>query len=118
MRKSTIGVVVLVVAGLSALSFCQADAAMKFVKKAEVYKVMGAYAKALGVKCNFCHTKDKSQDYEDLAGEIVTKEELRVLVGKRTARAMQGVMMVYKKKEGKEYTCNTCHQGKAELDLE
>jgi hypothetical protein len=118
MRKSTFGIVVLLVAGFVALSFYPTEAATKFVKKADVYKAMAGYSKALGVKCSFCHTKDKSQNYQELAGKSATNGELGALVRKRTARAMQGMMMLFNKEEGKGYTCNTCHRGESEVDPE
>ncbi len=117
MHRRLCGVAVLVVVGLIASSFHGADAAMKYVKTAEIYQVMGAYTKALGVKCSFCHTKDKSQDYKILAEKRVTNEDLRALVHKRIARAMQGTTIAYNGREGKAYTCNACHQGSADVEV-
>jgi len=41
---------------------------------------MGEFNKALGVKCDFCHTKDRSQNYQDLAGQPADKNQLTALV--------------------------------------
>ena len=89
----------------------------KYLKKEEVTKTMMEWNKALGVKCDFCHTANRSQTYKDLAGKTVSKEELSALVHQRVARAMLGDMLYINQKEGKTYTCNTCHQGKAEVEM-
>jgi len=89
----------------------------KYLKKEEVTKTMIEWNKALGVKCDFCHTANRSQTYKDLAGKTASKEELSALVHQRIARAMLGDMLYINQKEGKNYTCNTCHQGKAEVEV-
>lgn len=89
----------------------------KYLKKEEVTKTMIEWNKALGVTCDFCHTANRSQIYKDLAGKTVSKEELSTLVHQRIARAMLGDMLYINQKEGKNYTCNTCHQGKAEVKV-
>lgn len=89
----------------------------KYLEKKEVGKVMMEWNKALGVKCDFCHTKNAKQTYKDLAGKTADKKELSALVHQRIARAMLGNMLYLNKKEGKNYTCNTCHQGKAEVEV-
>ncbi len=67
--------------------------------------------KALGVKCSFCHTSDRTQTVRSLAGKTVSEEELKALVHQRIARAMLGYMLYTNEKENEKYTCNTCHQG-------
>lgn len=89
----------------------------KYLKKEEITKTMMEWNKALGVQCNFCHTANRSETYKDLAGKPVSKEELSTLVHQRIARAMLGDMLYMNQKEGKNYTCNTCHQGKAEVEV-
>lgn len=89
----------------------------KYLKKEEITKTMMEWNKALGVNCDFCHTSNRSETYKDLAGKTATKEELSVLVHQRIARAMLGDMLYINQKEGKNYTCNTCHQGKAEVKV-
>ena len=96
-----------------------AQAKTKYLKgnQAEIAKTMMEWNKALGVACGFCHTSDNSQNYQDLAGKTATKEQLSALVHKRIARAMLGNMLYLNQKEGKKDTCNTCHQGKAEVKV-
>ncbi len=96
-----------------------AHAKTKYLKgnPAEISKIMMEWNKALGVTCSFCHTSDNSQNYQDLAGKNATKEQLSALVHKRIARAMLGNMLYLNQKEGKKTTCNTCHQGKAEVEV-
>ncbi len=86
----------------------------KYLDKKEINKTMIEWNKALGVKCSYCHASaDRSQTYESLAGKTVTEKELNALVRKRISRTMLGTMLYINKNENKDYTCNTCHQGKA-----
>jgi hypothetical protein len=118
MRKA--GFVVLVIFGLIALrGFVNLSSAEpKYLEKTEVTKTMIQWSKALGVKCNFCHTSDRAESYESLSGKTASKEELEALVHKEVALSMLGGMMYMNKKEGKDITCDTCHQGKVEPGME
>lgn len=89
----------------------------KYLEKKEVVKTMIQWNKALGVECSFCHTKDRGQTYQSLAGKTVDGKDLKALVHQRIARAMLGTMLYVNKKENKNYTCNTCHQGKKEVEV-
>jgi len=103
----------------SATLFNSAYAETKYLKKEDVTKTMIEYNKALGVKCNFCHTPDNSQTLKDLVWETaeVDKSQLRPLVHKQIATAMLGAMLYLNQKEGKNLTCNTCHKGSKEVEL-
>ena len=94
-----------------------AQAKTKYVKEDEIKATMGEFNKALGVKCDYCHIKDRSQNYQELAGQTADKDQLAALAHKRIARAMLGTMLYINKTEGKNLTCNTCHQGNAEVKL-
>ena len=94
-----------------------AQAKTKYLKEEEIKTTMADFGKALGVKCDFCHVKDRSQDYQDLAGQTADKDQLAALVHKRIAGSMMGTMLYLNQKEGKNYTCNTCHQGKREVEM-
>jgi hypothetical protein len=98
-------------------SVASPHAESKYLKKEEVMKAMLEFNKALGVKCDFCHTANRSETYKDLAGKTAEKEKLSALVHQRIARAMLGDMLYINQKEGKNYTCNTCHQGKEEVEV-
>lgn len=89
----------------------------KYLRKEEVTKTMLEWNKALGVKCDFCHTSNRTQTYKDLAGKTASAEELSALVHQRIARAMLGYMLDLNNREQKNYTCNTCHQGKADVKV-
>ncbi len=115
MKKSVFGGIFLMLTlGVMATLFSDAFAETKYVKKEDIKDTMAGFTKALGVKCDFCHIKDRRQTYESLGGEAVDKEVLITLVRQRIARSMLGSMLLLIQKEGKLYTCNTCHQGKAE----
>ncbi len=90
---------------------------MKYLSKEGINKTMMEWNKALGVKCSFCHTSDRSETYENLAGKTVGEKELKALVHQRIARAMLGNMLYINQKENKNYTCTTCHQGKQEVEV-
>ncbi len=101
------------VATLLSTSFAET----KYLKKEEIKDTMAGFTKALGVKCNFCHTEDRSQNYQSLGGQTADKDQLSALAHKSIARAMLGSMLYLNQKEGKNYTCNTCHQGKTEVQV-
>lgn len=90
----------------------------KYLEKKGINKTMIQWNKALGVKCSYCHTSDRTETYKSLAGKTATEKELKALVKRRIARAMLGMMLYTNKEENKNYTCNTCHQGKDEVELE
>ncbi len=90
----------------------------KYLEKGVINKTMIAWNKALGVKCSYCHTSDRSETYKSLVGKTVDEKELNALVKKRIAQGMLGMMLYYNKKENANYTCNTCHQDKDEVELE
>jgi cytochrome c peroxidase len=113
-----IGLVMVLVFSLTAIGgLVLSHAELKYLEKQGMMKTMIEWNKALGVKCNFCHIQDKSQTYKSLAGKTVSEEELKALVHRRIARAMLGTMLYLNKTEGKNYTCNTCHQGEKEVEL-
>jgi hypothetical protein len=85
----------------------------KYLEKKEVTRIMIQWNKALGVKCSFCHTSNRTKTYETLAGKNASGKELNALVRRRIARAMLGFMSYMNENENKNYTCNTCHQGKS-----
>ncbi len=89
----------------------------KYLEKKEVTKTMLKWNKALGVKCSFCHTSNRSETYKNLAGKTVNEEELKALVHQRIARAMLGYMLYMNKKENQNYTCDTCHQGEKDVEV-
>lgn len=109
-------VVFILLSLMASATLSTVQAKTKYLKEEDVKKTMIEFSKALGVKCDFCHTKDRSQNYQDLAGQTVDKGQLSALVYKRIAGAMLGTLLYLNKKEGKDYTCNTCHQGKADVE--
>jgi hypothetical protein len=89
----------------------------ELLEKKEVAKTMASWNKALGVKCNFCHTSNFKQSYKDLAGKSADEKTLKALVHKEIAKSMLATVIYLNKREGKSYTCNSCHQGKAEIPV-
>ena len=86
----------------------------KNISEAKLDSIMDKYNFSLGVKCDFCHTKNKAGT--DLAFELDTKPE------KSIARKM--MLMTYdinskyflekpNRLEPQRITCNTCHNQKA-----
>ena len=118
MKKA--GFVMLVIFTLTAIGYFlgATHAETKYLEKKDVTKTMIQWNKALGVKCSFCHTKDRSETYKNLAGRTVSEKELKALVYRRIARAMEGYTLYLNKKENKNYTCKTCHKGNKEVEIE
>ena len=86
----------------------------KNISEAKLDSIMDQYNYSLGVKCDFCHAKNKTGT--DLAFELDTKSE------KLIARKM--MLMTYdinakyflekpNRLDGQRITCNTCHNQKA-----
>ena|SRR4030042_2485279 len=117
MKAVNLVIMLILILSFAPVVVSNSKAEPKYLKKEEVTKVMSEWNKALGVKCDFCHTSKPSQTYKDLAGKVADKKELSALVHQRIARAMLGDMLYINQKEGKNYTCNTCHQGKAEVKV-
>ena len=114
-----IGIVMMILGLIAAFAPLQrVQAKTKYIEKSEVTKAMVEFNKALGVKCNFCHVADRSKTYKALAGQTADPKELSALVHQRISRAMLGNMLYINKTEGKNITCNSCHQGKAEVAVE
>ncbi|MEM2982968.1 MAG: hypothetical protein QXH17_07370 [Candidatus Bathyarchaeia archaeon] len=89
----------------------------KYIEKKEIMQVMKEWNKSLGVNCQFCHTGKFSDTYEMLAGKQANEKDLRALVNKNTARTMLGLMIYLNRKENKNYTCESCHQGKTNIEV-
>ncbi len=115
--KRQVFLMVIILTFIGAVSYTHAKPKYLKGNGADITKTMMEWNKALGVSCSFCHTSDNSQNYQDLAGKTVSKEQLSALVHKRIARAMLGNMLYLNQKEGKKYTCNTCHRGRAEVEV-
>jgi cytochrome c peroxidase len=115
--KKTVLVMVIVFTLTAIGGLVLSHAKMKYLEKEGVNKAMIQWNKALGVKCSFCHTKDRTETYKNLAGKTVSEEELKALVHQRIARAMLGNMLYLNEKENQNYTCNTCHQGSEDVEV-
>ncbi|NIQ38336.1 MAG: hypothetical protein GTN81_07085 [Proteobacteria bacterium] len=87
----------------------------KYLDKKDVTKTMIEWTKALGVKCDYCHTSDRAQSFETLGGKTAGAKELQALINQRVAKAMLGNMLYVNGKMASNQTCNTCHQGKAKV---
>ncbi len=48
---------------------------------------------------------------------VVSEEELKALVRQSIAKSMLATMLYLNKKENKNYTCNTCHQGRKDVEI-
>ena len=115
-RKTVVKLIIPAIAAVL-LPIGSAQAKTKYITEENVKTTMGEFTKALGVKCDFCHTKDRSQNYQDLAGQKTDKDQLSSLVYKRIASAMMGMMLFINKQENKNLTCISCHQGRAEVEV-
>ncbi|MDD5543458.1 MAG: NapC/NirT family cytochrome c [Acidobacteriia bacterium] len=71
---------------------------LKTITRDNMLDVMNAFSKALGVKCDYCHTSDPEE-------ETPRKQIARFMFAQFT----QGLV----KKDGSAITCMDCHQGHA-----
>ena len=92
----------------------------KDISDAQLDSIMKQYNKALGVSCNFCHTKRR--DYPDSLDYASDKDPM-----KTTARKMMRMTIEINRKnfwteknkrphELNEVTCYTCHRGEAWIE--
>jgi hypothetical protein len=90
------------------------------ISDAQLDSIMKQYNKALGVSCNFCHTK--RSDYPDSLDYASDKDPM-----KTTARKMMRMTIEINQKnfltdenkrphELNEVTCYTCHRGEAWIE--
>jgi hypothetical protein len=90
------------------------------ISDAQLDSIMKQYNKALGVSCNFCHTKRR--DYPDSLDYASDKDPM-----KTTARKMMRMTIEINQKnfltdenkrphELNEVTCYTCHRGEAWIE--
>jgi len=90
------------------------------ISDAQLDSIMKQYNKALGVSCNFCHTK--RSDYPDSLDYASDKDPM-----KTTARKMMRMTIEINRKnfrtdpkkrphELNEVTCYTCHRGEAWIE--
>ena len=117
MKGVNLLITIVLILGFAPVVVPNSQAEPKYLKKEEVNKIMLEWNKALGVKCDFCHTSNPKETYKDLAGKTPDSKALSALVHQRIARAMLGDMIYINGKEGKNYTCNTCHQGRADVKI-
>ena len=94
----------------------------KKLTRNQVNKVMDEWSASLGVRCNFCHVRDNAANKTDYASDAKPEKEM--------ARHMYKMMVSINKKYFKagekdsvgmvkltSVNCNTCHNGKAKLEL-
>ncbi len=88
----------------------------------QVDHIMDEWSASLGVRCNFCHVRDNAANKWDYASDAKPEKEM--------ARHMYKMMVSINKKYFKagekdslgmvkltSVNCNTCHNGKAKLEL-
>jgi hypothetical protein len=87
----------------------------KYIPKSKVMKQMMKFNKALGVKCNFCHIKDKKVTIK-MTDKYDMKKDFGVMRHQRVAQAMVGqthqTNLMLKKRGQAPINCMECHQGK------
>ena len=91
----------------------------KYVPRANVRGTMKSFTEALGVKCDFCHVRDKPVNIK-MTDSYDPKQDLDRMVHRRVAQAMIGMQEMFNKqaKTKTKTNCMACHQGSAHLPKE
>lgn len=86
------------------------------ISDAALDSIMHTYNTALGVKCNFCHVKEKNSDRMDFASDDNPSKDvardmirLNIDINKKYFNVDSTVHPAYLN----TVTCNTCHRGSA-----
>ena len=86
----------------------------KNISEAKLDSIMDSYNASLGVKCDFCHSKNIADT--ELAFELDTKSE-KIITRKMMLMTYDINTKYFLEKPnrlvGQRVTCNTCHNGKA-----
>ena len=86
----------------------------KDISNADLDSVMGGYAKALNVNCDFCHAENKTKTDIDFASDDKPEKEITRMMMKLTAAVNKDYFdytIVYKAGETMAVSCYTCHDG-------
>ena len=86
----------------------------KDISNADLDSVMGGYAKALNVNCDFCHAENKTKTDIDFASDDKPEKEITRMMMKLTAGVNKDYFdytIVYKAGETMAVSCYTCHDG-------
>lgn len=75
------------------------EGGLQVIKREQVREVMGAFTKALGVNCAYCHKEG------DFAAETPRKQVSRYMMTEYSGKMT--------KADGSMMSCNDCHQGNA-----
>ena len=93
----------------------------KDISKADLDSVMAGFERALGVGCDFCHAKSKTNPSDlDFASDDKPEKEITRKMMKMTEMINKEFFdhtILYKANELMAVTCNTCHDGFARPDL-
>jgi hypothetical protein len=87
----------------------------KDIAPPDLMKLMGAYSKALGVHCNFCHEVNAQTHQPNFAAD--TKEDKGIartmiaMTQEINSKFMTQINDPDAKPEDKTVTCGTCHRG-------
>jgi len=114
------GIILFVVLGIAATGFPQnksrnLQVLPKDISDQKLDSIMHTYNKALGVKCDFCHSRDKNiaDSFDFPSDEKPMKENARKML--RMTIQLNKDYFYYDTLQRPEYlqviTCKTCHRG-------
>ena len=107
------GLVTMISAGLpSQTKFINLKILPKNISEAELDKVMDDFKIALGVDCNYCHTKKTTVDELDFASDKKSEKEIARKMMLMTTNINKKYFDFNKAKSNiQAITCYTCHRG-------
>lgn len=81
------------------------------ISEDELHHIMRDYSRALGVKCNYCHERKKSEPNADFASEIKKEKQ----IAREMMLMVKDINEKYLAQSGlnkfEKITCVTCHMG-------
>ncbi len=98
---------------LAGISFAKT----KYVAKENTRATMKSFTEALGVKCDFCHVRDKSVNIK-MTDQYDVKKDSGKMMNRRLAQAMIGMQKMFNAHAKTKTDCMACHQGSAHLPKE
>ncbi len=91
----------------------------KNISEAELDSIMDDYKIALGVRCNFCHTRDKAADKFDFASEDKPEKQIARKMMTMTSSINRKYFNFNNEKNAVQaVTCITCHRSKPRPELD
>ena len=117
-----LGFVLIGVAGIPPVQFHENLKVLpKDISQADLDTVMARYSRMIGVDCNFCHAKNKTNpELIDAASDEKPEKEITrkmMLMTEKINKEFFDYKIIYKPDELLAVSCETCHHGSPRPEL-